>query len=136
MAQAKSITDGPESHRKRQDADDSVNEEFPETKRKKTIAKKQENATLLFNAMRTTAAQTQSQTRADPSLFNISIPTENQTEPARSSTTPGATSGAPSGPVAPQPDASQEGDPKPPPGGGKKKRKREFFWLLCIEPIN
>ena len=57
------------------------------TKRKKVTAKKQENATLLFNAMRTTAAQTQSQIPPHlPTVLGVSV--SNDSQPAHSSSTP------------------------------------------------
>ena len=104
------------------DAEDSVaSDAGTSSKRRKVTTKKQENATLLFNAMRTTAAQSQTQGPSDIPVAS------NDNQPTHSSTTPGPLSADPSGSGLPQ---TEDGTTKSQPPGSKKKRKRESCTIL------
>ena len=115
IAHPKAPVDDPETSRKSQDVDteDPERSAGAVTKRRRVISKKHETATLLFYAMRTTAAQSQSQTPDIP--VDVEVSTSHEIQPIRSSATPGPSS------VPPQ---TEDAGAKSPPPGGKKKRKR------------
>jgi mediator of RNA polymerase II transcription subunit 6 len=124
IAQSKATADDSEpSSRKSQgiDVEDpAAGEAAAATKQRKVTTKKQENATLLFNAMRTTAAQSQAQATPDISAAFSGVTVSNENQPTRASATPGPLSAGPSATAPPHPEGA-----KSPPGSGKKKRKRE-----------
>jgi mediator of RNA polymerase II transcription subunit 6 len=101
--------------------DTAATETGTPTKRRKVMAKKQENAALLFNAMRTTASQSLSQAPSDTSVAS------SVNQPTHSSTVLGPSSAGPSGSGSPQ---TEDGTAKSQPQGSKKKRKRESCYLL------
>ncbi|KAF8489580.1 MED6 mediator sub complex component-domain-containing protein [Gautieria morchelliformis] len=125
IAQSKATAEDSEpSSRKSQgiDAEDpAAGEAAAVTKQRKVTTKKQENSTLLFNAMRTTAAQTQTQATSDISAAFSGVTVSNENQPTRASATLGPLSAGPSATGHPH---TEDGAAKSPPGSGKKKRKR------------
>ncbi|KAF8587286.1 MED6-domain-containing protein [Ramaria rubella] len=137
IAQAKSMEDSEPSSKKPHGVENEnsvVDQDVVSAKRRRIATKKQENAALLFNAMRTTAAQAIGQLRTPLDFQNqssVSITTDNQPENTRSSATPSLSAIA----MAPQ---LEDGLGKPPPGGGKKRKKRErsyCFIQLFMSPV-
>ncbi|KAF8527911.1 MED6-domain-containing protein [Hysterangium stoloniferum] len=94
---------------------------LPVKRRNATTFKKQEDFTLLYNAMRTTAAQVQ-QTPGSRISNTTATLTDSQATQSHLSETPGPSSVPPSG-LTPQ---SEDGSAKLLPGAGKKKKKREL----------
>lgn len=115
--------------------DSQHDESAPPTKREVTsvlnVSKKQQNNTLLLNAMKTTAvhSNTSFSTRAFETRTESAPPeTPHARTGMRSSATPAPTAtrgGTPK--VAASAPAPQEPSAKVPAGGGKKKRKSEYM---------